>query len=199
MILVKIIKKTLTLVEIVKNLDFGQNYKSSKNLDFCQNCRKLSILVKTYQNGDFAQDFIWMLIIVKCFEQCRYLQMSRFLSKFMKISILVKTVGKPWSWSTISENLDFSQYHRENRFGIFFLQILVLVKISENVDLGQNLQICRFGSKISKNVDFGQNFRKYRFWWKLLKISNLVKFVEKSRLWSKCKEMSIVLMRWQKL
>ena len=114
----------------------------------------------------------------------------------MEISILVKVyeylgfvkiVVKSWSWSTFSENLDLSQYRRQNRFGLKFSQILVLVKFPKNVYLGQKLcqyvdlvknfqlkfgQICRkswFWSKWSKMLDFGQNLKKISIWVKIYK------------------------------
>ena len=46
--------KKVALVKIYKNLEFGRNFP--KNLDFGQNCRKFSILVKTFQNVDFVQN-----------------------------------------------------------------------------------------------------------------------------------------------
>ena len=55
----------------------------------------------------------------------------------MKISIFVKIYEKSRFWATFSENVDFSQYQN-------FPQIWVLVKFLKNVDLGLNLQICRF-------------------------------------------------------
>ena len=39
-------------------------------------------------------------------------------------------------------------------------EMLIIVKIVENVDLGQNLQIPRIWSKFSKKLDFGQNFHQ---------------------------------------
>ena len=101
----------------------------------------------------------------------------------MKISILVK----------IYENLDFGQDCRiimilvnilgkiSSLVNIFVKIDLVKIfpkswfwsKLSENVNLGQNLQICLFWSNISKNLDFGQNFWKYRF---LLSLSKNLKY-----------------------
>ena len=54
---------------------------------------QISILVKIIENFEFGQ----------------YLWKSRFWSEVVKILVLAKIVGKSWSWSTFSENLDFSQ------------------------------------------------------------------------------------------
>ena len=53
------------------------------------------------------------------------------------------------------------------------------VDYSQNVNLGQYLQISWFWSKFSKNFDFSQYLCKSRSWSKFMKISILVKNVEK--------------------
>ena len=119
------------------------------------------------ENLDFGQN-LW-----KC----------RFWSKFMKMSILVKIVGKSWSWSTFSENFDFSQWYlRKSRFGSTFscwfwskLNImLILVKFSKDLDFGQTFtknsiwvkyfENIDFGWNCRKNFKFGHNFRKMSTW-----------------------------------
>ena len=165
---VKILQISRFWSKFTKNFDFGQYLWKSR---FWSKFMKISISVKIIEHFEFGQ-YSWK---------------SRFWSELMKISVLVKIVGKSWSWSTFSENLDFSQYHLPI-WGKIFPKSWFWSKFPKNVDLGQNLQICRF---CSKNLHLGQNFWKYRFWWKLSKnlkfrqicrkISILDKIVENSR------------------
>ena len=74
--------------------------KIAENVDCCKNFRKMSIWVKI--------SWFWSKSS-KNFHFNHCLWKSRFWSKFTKISVLVKIVGKSWSWSTFAENLDFSQ------------------------------------------------------------------------------------------
>ena len=85
------------------------------------------------------------------------------MSKFSKISIIVK---KFRFWSIfmeisilvkISENLDFGQNCRKNLdLGHHFWKISILVNIFGNLDLGL--------VKIEHNVDFSQIFKRLWFW-----------------------------------
>ena len=139
---VKILQISRFWSKFSKNFDFGQYLWKSR---FWSKFMKISISVKIIEHFEFGQ----------------YLWKSRFWSELMKISVLVKIVGKSWSWSTFSENLDFSQYHLPI-WDKIFPKSWFWSKFPKNVDLGQNLQICRF-------------------WSKFLKISILVKIFEKSR------------------
>ena len=68
---------------------------------------------------------------------CKYVDFGqkypkyRFLSKFLKISILVKIVGKSQIWSNLSKNVDFGQNCRK---------FSILVKINQNVDFGLKIR-----------------------------------------------------------
>ena len=98
----------LILVTIFEKSQFWS--KLSKILDFDQNCQKISIWDKTYQNIDFSQFFAKNVDFSKSFRKmsiwvkfCKYFgrnfRKSRFWSKFSKISILGK----------IFENIDFGE------------------------------------------------------------------------------------------
>ena len=110
-ILIKIIKKTLTLVTILKKSWFWSKFtksriwsKFSQNLDFClkvskildflSKLTKMSILDKTAENVDYIQIISILVKIVKNVDFGQYLWKSRFWSKFMKNSILVKNCRK---------------------------------------------------------------------------------------------------------
>ena len=120
----------------------------------------------------------------------------------MKIWILVKNVGKSWSWSTFSENFDFSQYLRKSRFGSKFSSwfwsklniMLILVKFSKDFDLGQTFTKNSIRVKFFENIDFGWNCRKnFKFGQNLRKISILVQLVENCRFWPKLSKMMKIL------
>ena len=80
--------------------------KIAENVDYSQNIGKMLSLVKICKYFDFGQYCRTISILANIYEK------SRLRTKIMKISILVKIVGKSWSWSTFSENLDFCQYLR---------------------------------------------------------------------------------------
>ena len=88
------------------------------NLNFCQHFRKISILVNIFGIIELGQNFPQILVLIKISEKCR------FGSKFGNMSILVK----------IYRNLETSQN----------LKISILVKIAgyswfyQYVDFGQN-------------------------------------------------------------
>ena len=114
-------KKLSNLVKIFKKWRFRS--KSSEIIDFSQNlrkcwfCRKLKkmFIITIFEKCRFGSQFANILVLVKLsnnFDYGQRLWKSRFWSKFIKISVFVENVGKPWSWSTFSENLDFSQYLR---------------------------------------------------------------------------------------
>ena len=89
----------------------------------------------------------------------------------------------------IFKNLNFSED---------FLNISILIKIFENLNLVKIFESCRFRSsfrkkisicvKLSKDPDFRQNFRKIAPLSKSLKISILEKIFEILRFWSICRK-----------
>ena len=162
-------------------------YEFSENFDFGQNVRKIQILVKISEKSRF---------LVKILENLDFRQnnnKSQFWWKFWKISIfrffwkismLVKSFGKSPFWS---------------KFG----KILILVKISKNLDFGENYREISVWVKISKtsllvrifgksglryefseNLHFGENFRK---------ISILVKIMESLDSAPNCRQISILV------
>ena len=130
------------LVNIYGNLDFGQNWwksrfwsKLSENLDLGQHFRKISILVNIF-GKKFRKYWFWskfgsnMSILAKNVEKY-FPQILVFFSKFWKIFILVKIVGKSQIWKNLSKNLDFGQNSRK---------LSILVKIYPNVDFGLKMR-----------------------------------------------------------
>ena len=98
----------------------------------------------------------------------------------MKISIMGKIDDKSRFLSTfISENLDFNQYLRDNRIVTKFSPNIGFgQKFPENVDLGQNLEICRPRSKFIKISKLVKILKKYRFWSKLSEILDFYQNVD---------------------
>ena len=69
------------LVKIKDNVHFSQNFQKDFNVEFGQNCRKISILVEIYENLNFGQNFWKILILINIFGTSRfgqYLGKSRF-------------------------------------------------------------------------------------------------------------------------
>ena len=126
-ILSKFRKIWILIKKFGKNLHFGHNFlplltsvkiveksrflsKLSKNLNFSQNCRKISILVKILKNFYLIQNF-------------------------QKFPILVKKITKNINWEKIIANLDFGQIFflifLKSRCWSKFSKILNLVKFSK--------------------------------------------------------------------
>ena len=125
------ISKISILVNIYENLDFGQNWwkspfwsKFSGNLDVGKHAREISILVNIFGKIDLRQNFPQILVLVQISEK------FRFLSKFVNMSILIKTFSK---------NNDFGRHFRNSqfwwklskilKFGQICLKFSILVKI----------------------------------------------------------------------
>ena len=83
-------------------------------------------IIKKYY--DFVQNLKQISILVKI---CKNLE---FGQNFRKISILDKRIGK----SRFRSNLP------KCRFWTKFQEMLIIIQFSKNVDLGKNLEICRF-------------------------------------------------------
>ena len=102
------IRNISILVQISKNLDFGQNFW--KNLDWSPNFRYISILARK------------IAILVKIFENLDLGQNLRKISNLYKFS-------KNFYWCQTFENPDFGQNLRK---------IAILVKIFEILDFGKD-------------------------------------------------------------
>ena len=194
-ILVKNKRKFRCWSKFLDNLNFGQNFrkswfysKVSKNLAFRQYFQKISMLVKISENVDFGKKFLNISILVKFFWK------SRFRSKFLEFSIYLQTnlfLGKIFKLlnpvKIVVNYLDFCQNFRKSWFWSQFIKFLLLIKIFENVDVGQNFRKILISvkiflkswhwSKFSKNLDFSQDYRKSRFCQKFRKLcQTLAKF-----------------------
>ena len=171
--------KITILVEILKNLDYGRNFKKntifSKNLDFGWDDRKISIGIEIFENLDFGGNFSEISIIVELFE------ISWFWSKFKKISTSVESCKKNVFFFKFYWNFDFCrtfpeiavffwQFLKNRKLGRYFWKILILSRNFRSIYI--LVEICkksRFGSNFSKisilvlmceNLDFGLNVRK---------------------------------------
>ena len=73
----------------------------------------------------------------------------------------MKIVEKSQIWSNLSKNLDFGQSCRK---------VLILVKISKNVDFSPKIaKNVDFSQNYQNKIDFGQNFTKSGFWSQFIK------------------------------
>ena len=84
--LIKIFKKTLSLVKIFENVDFGK--KNFEKFRFWSIFMKISSLVKIYKNIDFGQNFRSLDFGQNCpniSNMIKIIEKSRFLSKLSKI------------------------------------------------------------------------------------------------------------------
>ena len=151
-ILVKFSKDFLFWSTFSKNFDFGKkifskyyNFRSnfrkkipilvilSKNFDFGQSFRKISILVKFSVKFSIKISINLPKFLVKIFKN---FEKIRFQSNFRQISIFVK----------FPKNFEFASKFSKN-----------IWKFSKNIDLGQILEKFRFGSKFSKNFACFEN------------------------------------------
>ena len=154
-------------------------------MDFGQNFRKFSILVKIFENLDFGQ-ISWnsRFIFKKSrfwpkFSNSRILskivvnyKLSRFLPKVSEILILVK-IYKFLILVKVFKNVDLGKIFGKYWFLLIFLRILALVEISKNLDFSQDFRKSRFLPKISEimsifvkifyDPEFSRNFRSSWF------------------------------------
>ena len=140
-------------------------------MDFGQNFRKISILVKNFENLDFGQNS-WN---------------SRFI---FKQSWFGPKFSNHWILSKIIVNyLNFCQNFQKILILVKIYKILDFIKIFENVDFGQNFRKILISAKIlwktwhwskfSKNLHFSQDFWKSRFLSKIsIIMSNFVKIMK---------------------
>ena len=144
-ILVKL-QKTI-IVNIFEICQFGTNFANNLilfknfpkswfwlifffNIDFGENCRKMSNLSKILIFGQICQKFLILLKILKIFDFVEKWQNYRIWSKFWKISDFVKIVGN-------------------SRFSSKLTKMSIFLENATNVD---------YSKKISKYVNLGQNF-----------------------------------------
>ena len=101
------------------------------------------------------------------------------------MSILDKIAFECWLSSNFTNNVDLGQ---NLQIFPFWWKISLLVTIYENLDVGQSLWKSRFWSKLSENLDLGQHLRKISI---LVKIFG--KIFPKSLFWWKFPKMSILV------
>ena len=134
-----------------KHRDFGPNIRISrfwskftKNLDWCQNFRNISILTKIQKNSDFGQN----------------LGISWFCWIFSKYVDFVQNFRNDRLWTTFSKSPHLVKIFEKSRFRSNFRKISMFVNFSKNPDFDQNFRNFDFG-KLSKKSDSGQNSRKF--------------------------------------
>ena len=140
------LRKIRILVKIFENLDFWEDFRNTSNLlkivrniDFWQNWRKFQI------GHNFRKTSILF-------------EISRFWSKFPKMSIFVK-VSKILNWCQTFEKSGFWWKSKNSDFGQNWWKFQVSSKSSKNLNFIRSISIL---VQISENLDFGENF------WKLL-------------------------------
>ena len=172
--------------------------KISKNFDFGQNFRKISILSQIFdKNFDLSQNFEKFWFWSK-FSEVFESNQIRFFRKVPKtfyigqnfqkknLSTLVKFSKKCRFWWKFRITFDFGEIFEKFRFVREVGKISILVKFSKSSNLVKIVVISIFAflSYFPKNFDFGQNS------WK---ISILVKYFEKFRFFRKVRKISILV------
>ena len=155
------VKKFLNISILFKN--FWRFRFRSKFLEFSIYLQTNLILAKIFKLSNFVKNcrklsrflskFSKILILVKnhkILASGKKFRKCWFWSKFRKILMSVKILWKSWHLSKFSKNLDFSQDFRKSRFLSKFRKLCQI--------LSKFLMILNF-VKIFDNLDFVQNFR----------------------------------------
>ena len=100
------------LIKTVQNLDFGQPLSK---IFICVKLRKISILVKIFENISILVEMLQNLKFGQIFGKISTLEKISIVVKFSEISILVKIFGKP-QMNESFENLDLVQNIQKSGF-----------------------------------------------------------------------------------
>ena len=206
--------------KILKNVDFSKIFDKNR---FCPNFRKISILVKSFENFlkcwklskrfNFLKNFD-LSKISKNIDFGENFEKLRFCSNFRKNFDFRENCRKFRFWLNFFKNFDFGQIL--TNISIFgqnfrkFRKISISVKFSKTFDfckISGKFRVCSKFSKniwkISKNIDLCKILEKFRFGSKFSKnfdfgqifrkISILVKFFEKFRFCSNFRNITFLV------
>ena len=156
LILVKILTKIYDLsVKIFENFRSWSNFR--KNFDFGQNYRKISILVKIFEEFPICSK-ISKNFSVKIFEKFRKFWFSqiigkfRFWSNFFKIFVLFANFEKFRFWSNFRKISILVKSSENFRFFRKFRKLSIRVKLSKKISIFVKI------FENFKNVDFSKIF-----------------------------------------